>query len=693
MAGVSCFTHLSAGVYLSPQRRVQLADSLNAVLAMTSSPADSLSIISDLFDLVPRNKRDSIGRLGVGIAMHIGDSRTGLDLIRNISNFHYSSDSLLAADQAMAMNFLASSDRDETVTYIKMMRNYTRAKNLEGNERKIHLQRLISQANDEDPESDLDRMVLLHALAVNLAEISQGRLLDKYITELDSLASTLRPEAYALRNLLCVQASMAYASSDASRAKGIEYDKRLLSLIDAMERGEVGYKHKYRDYDANRYVIYTRLLSNYDNLDAAEEDDYYSRAMAIVASDSVAAATNRRSLRPQIFHAAAHGDDQATMELISVAMDKPYNANIRRRLLEITIGAAGRTGDFDTQRRALLEYNKILEGDILKRVEENWRELEIAYDINRMRQKYVVERKELRGIMLAVSIVGGCVVFVLLVVVFILMRRCRKLSANLAHANEVLAAQRHNFEHARASIEKSAERARLADSLKTAFIKNMTEEVSGPLHTIAEHASLIVQFANHEKQPFLRKYADAITLNSEIVSVMLNDLEALSQLDSGNLALLPRRASLRSLCESAVSGVRHRLQPGVEIAIDGEVPNITLYIDSTRLLQILWQLLSNAAKFTESGSILISATLIDDNELCIAVSDTGIGIPRHQSKRIFQRFVRLDPTIPGAGVGLPLGRKLAELLGGTLILSPEPRTGFSTTFLLTVPVDSRRRKK
>ena len=685
---LSAVERLSSG-----EQRRHLSDSLTVALANTDSPADSLRIITDLLDLAPRQQRDSIGRLGIDIAVRIGDSRTGLDLIRNICNLHHSSDTALEKDYDLAMNFNASADRDETVTFIQMMQNYNSAKHLSADRRKMQLRQLIRRATDDDPETDLERMVILHAMAVNIAEISQGPLLNRYFEELDTLASGLRPEAYALQNLICVQASMAYASSDASRAKSVHYDRRLLNRIDAMERGELGIRHPYRDYNANRYVLYCRLLSNYDNISPEEVEEYYAKVMEIVATDSVAASTNRKSLRPQIFHAAATGDDNTVMALLPKALDMPYNKGIRSRLLRIMIDAAGRTGDLEKQLEASLEYNKILEKDITERVNENWRELEITYDMGRLRQKYISENAKIENTMLVVSLVAGAVLLILFIILFILFRHSRRLAANLKITNEVLNSERRSLAGAKASLEKAAERARLADSLKSAFIKNMTEEVTVPLHTIAEHTSLLVQFAKNEEKPFLQKYAAAITLNTEIVSVMLADLESLSKLDSGELALLPRRASLRTLCYDAVNGVSHRLQPGVQMLVDSKIPDITLYIDSTRILQILWQLLSNSAKFTAEGRILISAEITGENQVSIYISDTGIGIPQEYNEHIFQRFVRLDPSVPGAGIGLPLGRQLAELLGGTLILAPQSPEGFVTTFILTVPIDSRRRRK
>ena len=174
----------------------------------------------------------------------------------------------------------------------------------------------------------------------------------------------------------------------------MHYDRRLLNRIDAMERGELGIRHPYRDYNANRYVLYCRLLSNYDNISPEEVEEYYAKVMEIVATDSVAASTNRKSLRPQIFHAAATGDDNTVMALLPKALDMPYNKGIRSRLLRIMIDAAGRTGDLEKQLEASLEYNKILEKDITERVNENWRELEITYDMGASSSKIHIGKRQ-----------------------------------------------------------------------------------------------------------------------------------------------------------------------------------------------------------------------------------------------------------------------------------------------------------
>ena len=114
-----------------------------------------------------------------------------------------------------------------------------------------------------------DKIVTLHAICLYIGETSQGELLSKYLDRLGVLVSKLRPEAYSIRNSYLVHAALAYRENG-EHQKSIDCDKALLKSIDNLEKGTDGYGRKYRTYDGNRYVIYTRLLSNYPRLERAE---------------------------------------------------------------------------------------------------------------------------------------------------------------------------------------------------------------------------------------------------------------------------------------------------------------------------------------------------------------------------------------------------------------------------------------
>ena len=116
------------------------------------------------------------------------------------------------------------------------------------------------------------------------------------------------------------------------------------------------------------------------------------------------------------------------------------------------------------------------------------------------------------------------------------------------------------------------------------------------------------------------------------------------------------------------------------------LPDLPVTTDPHRLLQILVQLLKNAAKFTEEGLIEVDYAEDSDGGLVsISVTDTGIGISPENSERIFERFVKLDSNSPGIGIGLTIARHLAELLGGSLELDSTYTDG--ARFVVKIPID------
>jgi signal transduction histidine kinase len=125
----------------------------------------------------------------------------------------------------------------------------------------------------------------------------------------------------------------------------------------------------------------------------------------------------------------------------------------------------------------------------------------------------------------------------------------------------------------------------------------------------------------------------------------------------------------------------------VTLAFDAPAYEVTVHTDEGKLSQILRNLISNAIKFTERGEIRVSAALAPDDGVVFAVTDTGIGIPPEDQARIFEEFAQVDnplqKRVKGTGLGLPLSRKLATLLGGSLVVQSTPEVG--SRFELRLP--------
>lgn len=665
--------------------RQAVSDSLNVVLAKANTSADSAMILSDMFDVVGRQQRDSVGAMAFEAAVRAGDSDMALDMLRNLANLHLRNDSLLQVDFDLAMRFDPSDARSVTVAFIKMLHNSYKVRYATPQEQDKQILKLLKELS-VNPEGDIyDQIVRLHVLCMYIGSSSQGELLSGYIARLGDLVNQLPDFAYAIKHCYYVQASMAYMQNE-EYDKAVESDRALLGCIDRLDSGQIGMKRKFRSYDSHRYVIYARLLANYPRLEASDVENYYRKAMEIVGRDELASQTNKVSGRPQIYYAMYKKDYPAALELLKEYGHMPYNANIRRQMLAMTIECARCLGENDVELEASREYNDILEQTLNSRMVEKYKELEIVYNLHRLKAEHAENTWRLHKRLLMVTGVAAVVLFLLLILMGLLWRHAKMLAAKNAKATADLRVERDNLKKSQSELVKARDEARQANRIKSDFIRNMSSEVSVPLHTINEYTNLIVDCSEAGVKSYLKHFADLVTQNAEVLTTIISDVISLSEIDGNSLRVEKKRERLRYLCEVAVDSVRHKCRPGVVMRVAEGLPDMPVTTDSHRLLQILVQLLSNAAKFTEDGTIEVDFKEDSDGgAVNISVTDTGIGIAAENRERVFERFEKVDSSSPGIGIGLSIARRLAELLGGTLVIDGSYSGG--TRFVVTISID------
>ena len=240
-------------------------------------------------------------------------------------------------------------------------------------------------------------------------------------------------------------------------------------------------------------------------------------------------------------------------------------------------------------------------------------------------------------------------------------------------------------------IIRAKENAEEADFLKSAFLANMSHEIRTPMNGILGFASLIQLEVDEDITPRTAQYAQIINDNCQSLLHLLDDIIDISKLESKQLKLVLVETKLNSLLSDLHILYEQILRDKgktdlVEIILDLSVFEETVMVDSTRLQQVLTNLISNSIKFTETGTINFGFERIDDENLLFYVRDSGIGIHKKYCEVIFERFRQVDENrqmnIGGTGLGLAISKNLVEIMGGKIWVESE--MGVGSTFYFTI---------
>jgi signal transduction histidine kinase/CheY-like chemotaxis protein len=241
-----------------------------------------------------------------------------------------------------------------------------------------------------------------------------------------------------------------------------------------------------------------------------------------------------------------------------------------------------------------------------------------------------------------------------------------------------------------AELDEKADHLRRADELKSRFLSNMSHEFRTPLNAIRALTDVLLRRVDGELTPEQEVEVGYIRKAVDQLSELVEDLLDLAKVEAGKISVRPAEFDVPTLFSSLRGMLRPLLlNESVSLVFDDPAGLPSLTTDEAKVSQILRNLISNALKFTERGEVRVSATLAAAGDAVVfSVADTGIGIAPGDQERIFQEFGQVDSPVQrrvrGTGLGLPLSRKLATLLGGTLTVESEP--GVGSTFQATIPV-------
>lgn len=274
--------------------------------------------------------------------------------------------------------------------------------------------------------------------------------------------------------------------------------------------------------------------------------------------------------------------------------------------------------------------------------------------------------------------------------------RLENQQAELEQTNSQLEEQTQLLEHERdevargkSTLEFQAKQLEAASRYKSEFLANMSHELRTPLNSSLILAKLLADNPAGNLTDEQVRFAETIQTAGNDLLTLINDILDLSKIEAGHLEIRTERVTLGRIADSLERTFRpiaqnKKLEFTVDVAADCP---IEIQTDRQRLEQVLKNLLSNACKFTEAGSVRLTVSPVEGGKIQFSVTDTGIGIPHADQKIIFDAFRQADSRISrkygGTGLGLSISRELSRLLGGAISVTSEPGQG--STFSVTIP--------
>lgn len=429
-----------------------------------------------------------------------------------------------------------------------------------------------------------------------------------------------------------------YDSSDDPTVLRQPLARTLIDLSDTYQYGE----------DSLRLCLDRAITESKTHLDTVRHAFYMARYCA----------TNRDVPSYRAYKAKCSEDDSfkrvyPQAEPSFLITDLALNGNWRQAaeecrkqndysIMKYTQALAEAYGSPETSSEVLKMMNETLESGIQSSNTEVLSELNVQYETSRLSKELMEKTLKTNSLLRLVVLLTALLIVGGIIFTFFYIRK----------------------------VSMARDAAEAANRMKVSFVQNMSHEIRTPLNAIVGFSQLLSLpegvISDEEKS----QYSDYIENNSAMLTMLIDDILDLSDVDSGNYHVVTEECDCNDICRKAMNSVEYRVPAEVGYRFSSDVPEgFMIKSDSRRIQQVLVNYLTNSCKHTETGEIVVSCSLEEmPGKITFSVADTGDGIAPEDADRIFQRFSKLDPFKQGSGLGLNICTIVADKLGGEVRL-------------------------
>lgn len=675
---------------------LSVRSSLEDSLREATNIEDSIRLYYDIYDLGPSRETRSLIFTIYDLAVRAGDEKTEFDMLRQCA-VRFSDDTVIMNRALSVAQEKAKSGKSiakETLLFVKMICTLNNIGNSVAVEAPLdaYLNNLIARYISNPPTDPYDRFEILFSICAYMGNLGEGPSIETYTEKLFEAMDALDLHTGTIRNVVFNRTADSYANLGMTR-KALDTDRRLLVILDSMERQYREDGRRYRNLDGSRYRSYRRMLANASAMRRPEVERIWATICDLRDHNQDVKADMDSDARTEIYYLMATEQyDKAAPMIIDRVINNPRPLPAREILYNNLIMAAEKTGNKDLLIKAYKIYSDMLLKRLANRQAESIRELSVAYSVNDLKEENSEIQHELVQRKLktsrAIIILSMCLVLLLGTGVFALLRQRKRREANaktIAKMNETLLQERDKLEAMKAELIVARDEAKASDKLKTDFINNMSHEIIAPLDAIEECTQLIIDCIPDDKQTFLDKYGRVVGLNVHLVRRVVRDVLDLADLENRSMSVEISAVPMRNFGTFILDSLGDHFKKGVDLKMEltPAAEHKVIVTDKYRVGQILLNLIDNAEKFTENGSVTLILDFDEETNTAIfSVTDTGIGVPRGKEDEIFERFRQLDMNVPGVGLGLYISRLIADLIGGAIRVDETYRGGAKFDFYL-----------